>query len=298
MYLRLPILCLIFLMNVSPLHSQKSPPDSTITNNARRNMVIGGLTVTYAVTLVALNEVWYKELGQTSFHFFNDNGQWNGIDKAGHFYSAYQLSNVGKEFFVWARMPEKKAAIYGSVMSQAFLIPMEVMDGFAVEYGFSWGDIIADVAGAGLFLAQDLGWKEQRIKPKFSFHQSEYAAMRPEVLGESPMQQLIKDYNGQTYWLSFDIYAFTGHSWFPKWLNIAAGYGAEEMLYGSEADNQAAGYESYRQYYLGIDLDLSHIKTKNKLLKGAIFFVDMIKLPAPALEFNSRQGFVYHWLYF
>ena len=272
--------------------------DSSQINKKRLNTVLIGMGIGYATSLVVLNEVWYKEQGKTSFHFFNDNAQWNQVDKVGHFYSAYQLSNIGKQLFLWTNMSEKKSAIWGSVMSQALMIPIEVMDGFAVEYGFSWGDITANLLGAGFFLSQELGWKEQRIKTKFSFHRTEYAVLRPEVLGNGFFEELLKDYNGQTYWLSFDIYAFSKqNSKIPHWLNIAFGYGANGMVYAREEENNANGYESYRQYYLALDFDLSHIKTRSKFLKTALFIVDMVKIPAPAVEF-SKKGVNYHWLYF
>ncbi len=273
--------------------------DSTQTNKKRLNTVLLGTGITYSASLVVLNEVWYKEQGKTDFHFFNDNSQWNQVDKAGHFYSAYQLSKIGKQLFMWTNMSEKKSAIWGSVMSQAIMIPIEIMDGFSVEYGFSWGDIAANLLGSGFFLSQELLWKGQKIKTKFSFHRTEFAQLRPEVLGNGIMEELLKDYNGQTYWLSFDIHALGNYNRkIPKWLNIAVGYGAEGMVYGRESDNNLNGYESYRQYFLGIDIDLSHIQSKNKAIKTLIFIADMIKLPAPTLEFNNKNGINFHWLYF
>jgi len=272
--------------------------DTTTINKKRLNTVLIGTGVTYTAALVALSEAWYSEQGYTDFHFFNDNSQWNQLDKCGHLYSAYQLSNVGKQVFLWTKMPEKKAAIYGSIMSQAMMIPIEVLDGFSVEYGFSWGDIAFNLLGSGMFLSQELVWKEQRLKPKFSFHRTEYAPIRPEVLGDGFFQELLKDYNGHTYWLSVDISAFGKNNLFPKWLNIATGYGADEMLYGREEDNNAHGYNSFRQYYLAIDIDFSHIKTKNRFVKSVLFFADMIHIPAPTLEYNSQKKFIYHWFYF
>jgi uncharacterized protein YfiM (DUF2279 family) len=262
------------------------------------NTLLIGTGATYTVALIALSEAWYSEQGYTDFHFFNDNSQWNQLDKCGHLFSAYELSNIGKQAFLWTKMPEKKAAIYGSIMSQAMMIPIEVIDGFSVEYGFSWGDLAFNLIGSGMYLSQELIWNEQRLKPKFSFHRTEYAPLRPEVLGDGFFQELLKDYNGQTYWLSVDISAFGKHNPFPKWLNIAAGYGADEMLYGREDENNANGYDSYRQYYLAIDIDLSHIKTKNRFVKSVLFFADMIHIPAPTLEYNSEKGFMYHWFYF
>jgi len=274
------------------------PADSSGVNKKRLRTVVIGTAAAYSIGLVALNEVWYKEQGKSDFHFFNDNSQWNQVDKVGHFYSAYQLSRIGKQMFLWTNMSEKKSAIWGSVMSQALMIPIEIMDGFAEGYGFSWGDIAANLMGAGFFLGQELGFKQQLIKTKFSFHRTDYAQLRPEVLGSGFMEELLKDYNGQTYWLSFDIYSMTRQNRkVPSWINIALGYGAEGMVYAREDENNLNGYESYRQYYLGIDFDLSHIKTKSKFVKSVLFFAGMLKLPAPALEFN-KNGVHYHWLYF
>lgn len=273
--------------------------DSTQVNKKRLNTVLIGAGATYATALVILNEAWYKEQGKTDFHFFNDNSQWNQIDKIGHFYSAYHLSRIGKQLFLWTNMSEKKSAIWGSVMSQAIMIPIEIMDGSSVEYGFSWGDIAANFLGSGFFLSQELLWKDQKIKTKFSFHRTEYAKLRPDVLGDGFLEEILKDYNGQTYWLSFDIYAFwKSNRKIPKWMNIALGYGAEGMVYGREEDNLANGYESYRQYFVGIDFDLSHIKSRKKVIKTLLFFADMIKFPAPTLEFNIKNGINFHWLYF
>jgi len=271
--------------------------DSIQTDKKRLKIVLIGTGVVYGASLYALSEAWYKKQS-SSFHFFNDNAQWNQVDKVGHMYSAYQLSRFGKALFMWTNMPEKKAAIWGSILSQAFMIPIEIFDGFSEDYGFSWGDIGANLLGSGFFLVQELGWKKQLIKAKFSFHRTEYAQLRPEVLGDGFFEEWLKDYNGQTYWLSFDVYAMAGNNAkIPSWLNIALGYGAEGMVYAREEENNINGYQSYRQYFVGIDFDLSHIKTRSKFVKSVLFIADMIKLPAPAVEFN-KNGVHYHWLYF
>jgi hypothetical protein len=87
--------------------------------------------------------------------------------------------------------------------------------------GASSGDIIANASGTALFVSQLL-WKEQRITPKFSFHTT-HAQYRPNVLGSSLAEQMLKDYNGQTYWLSVNLHSFYKGSKIPKWLNLAIG---------------------------------------------------------------------------
>ncbi len=281
-------------------HGASSQNGDTIDVDKKRlKIALFSTGAVYTASMIALSQAWYKDQLTGDFHFFNDNAQWNLMDKFGHTYSAYQISKAGSGMFRWTGMSAKKSVIWGSVLSQALMIPIEIMDGFSEDYGFSWGDIIANMTGAGLFLSQQLLWKKQMVKMKFSFHTTPYAPLRPSVLGDGTMEEILKDYNGQTYWFSFDIYNMLhkGNK-FPKWLNIALGYGAYEMVFGRKTENEAHGFQSYRQYYFSIDWDLSHIHTNKKGVKILLFIADMIKIPAPAVEFNSRQGVVFHFVYF
>ena len=45
---------------------------------------------------------------------------------------------------------------------------------------------------------------------------------------------MLKDYNGQTYWLSANLKSFFPGSNIPPWLNVAIGYGADGMFGGFE----------------------------------------------------------------
>jgi hypothetical protein len=118
--------------------------------------------------------------------------------------------------------------------------------------------------------------------------------MRPELLGDNLISEMLKDYNGQTQWLSVDVDKFTP---FPKWLNVAIGYGANQMIYARDRQNHAINYYPYRQYYVAVDFDLTAIKTRSKLIKTLIFFASAIKLPSPTLEF-SKRGSKFHPFYF
>lgn len=267
-------------------------------NRARLHTLVIGSTAAYAVTLVGLNELWYKESPRTGFHFFNDHAEWQQVDKAGHLYTAYQISRAGTEAFRWAGVPHRKSVWLGSLTGILFQMPIEILDGFSAAYGASWGDVVANTAGSALNL-QQLLWDEPRIHPKFSFHQTRFAPLRPKVLGENLPQQLIKDYNGQTYWLAFDVQPWLGkESRFPKWLNVAIGYGAENMVYARKARNQASGLDAYRQYYLSLDVNPSRIPTRSKFLRSVFFLLNTIHVPAPAIEFNRKQGVVFHGFYF
>ncbi|HTE33861.1 MAG TPA: DUF2279 domain-containing protein [Chryseolinea sp.] len=287
-------LLLIFLVVPTSLAFGQRP-DSTHLNKQRLAGLIIGSTAAYSIALIGLNELWYKDNPKQSFHTFNDNAEWKQVDKVGHFYSAFYLSYGWASALRWAQVKPAKADLVGSLVGLGMMIPIEILDGYSSAYGMSSGDLLANAGGAAFYLGQTLLWKELRIYPKYSFHQTHYAPKRPNVLGHVLTSEMFKDYNGQTYWLSFDMDKFVR---FPKWLNLAVGYGAEGMVYARDSQNVAAGYPTpYRQYYLSIDFDLRAIKSRSKFVNTVIALASMIKLPAPTLDF-SEKGVKFHPFYF
>lgn len=273
--------------------------DSCQINSKRlRTIMISGSAL-YVTTMTGLYSLWYKNNPQTGFHFFNDNQEWNQVDKTGHFYTAYHFSRTSTEAFKWTGMSPKKAMFWGAMSGIIMMTPIEILDGFSAEYGASWGDLIANTSGSILMYGQYTLWNEIRIHPKFSFHPTGFAPQRPNTLGKSFQEEILKDYNGQTYWLSFDIDKFLPPRSFPKWLNIAIGYGAHDMLYANPHENrELAGLQTYPQFYLGLDWDLTAIPTKSKFMKTLFYLGNMIRLPAPAIEYSTRKRLKFHPFYF
>jgi len=267
-------------------------------NKKRRNTVILSESILAGGTLLALNQLWYADYPQSNFHLKNDNNDWKQMDKSGHFMTSYYIGKVGMELLDWTGVSKKNQLIYGATLGFSFLTAVEIFDGFSEEWGASPGDILANAAGTGLLVGQELLWDEQRITVKYSFHQTHYAKIRPNTLGENFLQQTLKDYNGQTYWLSANIWSFNKESSFPKWLNIALGYGAEGMLFGSSSKENLAIQSPYRQFYLSLDVDLTKIKTNSEFLKSVFSVINFVKIPAPTLEINTKNGIKLHYLYF
>lgn len=250
--------------------------------------------VGYTGGLITLNHVWYENNERQSFRFFNDNAEWKQVDKIGHFASSYWLSEASSVLLNGCGVPARKSDIIGAVSGFLLTIPIEIFDGYSVGYGASAGDAVADAAGPLFFLSQKLLWNEVRLRPKFSFHRTGYAPLRPELLGDNLLSETVKDYNGQTFWLSVDVDKFTA---FPEWLNIAFGYGAQDMIYARDHENKAAGFDPFRQYYIAVDFDLTAIKTRSKVVRTLLYIVNTVRLPGPAVEF-SRHGGKFHAFYF
>lgn len=288
----------IISFSQSKLDSFFKPSDSL--NIKRKKAVLISEGVIFGTALVGLNQLWYKDYPKSNFHTVDDNKQWLQIDKIGHFYSTYHLGRVGAELLAWSGASKKEQLLYGSTTGLGFLTVVEVFDGYSQEWGFSWGDMAANVSGTALYVMQELLWEEQRILPKFSFHQTHFANKRPETLGSNFNEQILKDYNGQTYWLSFNIYSFTRSNLFPKWLNVAVGYGGNGMIYGSnfEAFENGVFQNPKREFYLSLDIDLTKIETKSHFLKTLFSVFNTIKVPAPSLQIVDFSGVKGHLIYF
>ncbi len=282
-------------ISISSFAQKDTSASVSLLNKKRVAIVAGTEAVLYGGSLIGLNELWYKDYPRSSFHLFNDNEEWLQVDKVGHLTTSYYVGRVGVGLLKWSGVERKKAIWFGGMLGSVYQSTIEVLDGNSSEWGFSIGDFTANTAGSFLCVAQELAWDEQRIVLKYSFQQSEYAQFRPNLLGNNLQENVLKDYNGQTYWLSVNPSSFMSkESKFPKWLNIAIGYGANGMTGGLfnppfiDEDGFLIYHERYRQYYLSFDVDLTRIKTKSKFLKTFFYSIGFLKIPAPAIEFSEK----------
>lgn len=263
--------------------------DNQNINKKRLAGVLATEGTLYVGAMTGLYFAWYENYPQTKFHFFNDGREWCGMDKAGHGWATYNISRWAYQSLRWSNVKENKAIWYGALIGWGSLMTIEMFDGFSSQWGFSGYDMLANTIGTGLFIGQQFLWHEQRFTLKYSFHTTKYADMRPDLLGSNLPQKCLKDYNGQTIWLSANISSFIKRDTrFPKWLNIAFGYGAEGMLSGEPMTNSPV--QRYNQFYLSVDVDFTRIKTRSKVLKTIFSILNCVKIPAPTIEFNTRNG--------
>lgn len=273
---------------------------------------------------IGLWEAWYKEYELGGFRTFDDRGEWLGMDKLGHTYTAYHYARWAHGAFRWSGAPRGRSLALGVGVSVALQSTIEVMDGFSVAWGFSWADMGANLAGAGLFAGQELAFGEQRINVKVSSWRVPYstAPLQPndgdgptssvadraaEQYGETPWQRFVKDYNGQTLWVAVNPFVLAGVDDPPApWLNLALGYSAHNVLgafgngwrRGDEAYVPPFGNDRRREYVLSLDVDLQRIPTRNQVLKTVLLLANHVKVPAPALLMREGDPARWRWLYY
>lgn len=274
------------------------PAQQDTLNKNRLKLVIGTEVVGYTGVMTGLYSLWFADYPSSGFHTLNDNSSWQQMDKVGHSMTSYYVGMAGYEALRWSGVNHNKSICYGGVLGLFFLTSVEILDGFSAEWGYSWGDVGANTAGTALFIGQQLLWDEQRVLLKFSFHKTHYSELSPNFLGENLSQNIIKDYNGQTYWASLNISSFlSDNTNFPKWINVAFGYGADGMT-GTIKNLSHPEITRQRQYYVSLDIDLTRIKTKSKFANTLLGAFGFIKFPLPTLELNSEGKTKFYGAYF
>lgn len=253
-------------------------------------------------SLVYLNQAWYKQYSTGKFHTFNDNTEWQQMDKAGHVWTTYNLGRLMMDAYDWAGYSKKKKLIAGAI-GFGYMTGIEIMDGYSSGWGFSWGDMGANAIGTGFAIGQEALWNEQRIFVKYSYLESGIAESNPDLLGKNLSEKVLKDYNAQTYWISCSPFAFCSKDKkVPRWLALSFGYGAHNMLNGHDTyyNNNPFIDVAYlpqrtRSCYLSLDIDFTKIKTRSKLLKTVFTCLNTLKVPLPAVQF-SKEGAAFNWI--
>ncbi len=292
-----------------------APSDSF--NRTRFWVATGVTSALYTGTTVALSAAWYKQYPHAPFHFFDDSKEWRGMDKTGHLYTSYFESQWAYHIAKWTGTRETSSVWIGAALGLVFQSTVEVLDGFSAEWGFSWSDMGSNVLGAGIFVTQQQLWGEQRIRFKVSSTPRRYSSTpilaedglsksslkkrTDDLFGQGYAERFLKDYNAQTAWLSVNISAFLRNpeSRFPKWLNAAVGYGADNMFGGfaNRWDENgvaysvpASTYPRYSQFYLAPDVDFSRIPCHSPFLRTLLGMLNIFKMPGPVLEMSREKG--------
>lgn len=304
---------ILALMWALSSNAQKWYQNADSLNIKRASLAISSQAVASVGSISALQVAWYSDYQSGRFHFFNDWNGWLQMDKFAHATAAYQISHQLFHINRWTGMKERNAVWLAGGLGFSFQLAVEVMDGFSAGWGFSNSDLLFNTIGTGLFIGQQFGWSEQRIKLKYSFWPSGLTKLPdPEgrrarnLYGTGIHEQWLKDYNAQTFWLSANIWSLVGKpNAFPKWINLALGYSTRGVL-GAESntwqfeDSPAiitSTRPRERQVLLSLDLETEHLKLPKALIWIKPIF-GVIKIPFPALEWNDQRGFLFRPIYF
>lgn len=258
--------------------------------------IFGGALTGFMVGqhIYQVNTIWSEK---ASFRFIEDGDYALYSDKIGHFYGAYFAGSIYTEMLMWCGFSRESATITGALMGVAYSTYVEVMDGFAENWGFSPTDFYSDVAGFGFFLLQYYEPWFQNITPKFHYFPAEWHGEKR----RSPSEFFIDDYSSQTLYLSINVHNMLPDNlknyWAP-WLQLTVGYAARNLSNPSDPNsnydpNYSTKYSNFLagspRLIIGLDYDMVKLLPDGPPIWN--WFrqaLNLIKFPAPAIEISER----------
>lgn len=241
-----------------------------------------------ATSYIGLNTLWYKDYPQSKFHFFDDSKEWMQMDKFGHAFTSYQLGRNFYNTLQTSPSSRNKNIFLGGAVGLIYLSGIEILDGKSAQWGFSKSDMLANTFGYFLFASQEYFLQQQFVSLKFSYQKSPFANLRPETFGRNFQQRLLKDYNGQTYWLSAPLSLnASNNKGFKRWLCLSIGYSINENVYADNNINSVNNFHATREFFFSFDADLNRIEWRRKWVKKIASVINFIKIPSPTIGIRS-----------
>ena len=254
----------------------------------RLSSMIGVMAAANITAYMYQRQVWYTK-ETTGFHsldFSEDWGKYQQMDKFGHFTDAYFTSDLTGKIYRWSGISGNTSVWLGALTGWAWMLEIEVSDAFMADWGFSWGDMLANTLGSAFYVLQQFNYDALGgIHPKFSWHKSE---AWKEMRYNTDPQALIEDYEGMTFWLTVNPHHYFPESWkknYSEWLaplGLAFGISAKDI-----GINPWGGYQ---EYFIGLDIDLRKLPIwgESGLMKFIISEVNFLRMPMPTFRFTSQ----------
>jgi hypothetical protein len=238
--------------------------------------------------IIVLNQdAFWKYATEVPFHISNDPPYAMHIDKFSHFYGSAAGSDVMSYAYELAGLSDVTSLWLGASLTFAAGVAIEMEDarhGDDPEYGFSPGDATGDITGASLPLLRHYFPVFNRLETKLSIWPSA-------TYDAGVYKTIADDYESQYYWLSFDLHGVTP---LPQWLNMAFGFGCENLLRpanGHSYQVPSPNGTPYTDVYFGPDINLKGIPIEGAFWQGLANVLSYVRIPSPVLQFYPRVKF-------
>lgn len=252
MFSRVPLLLLCMGISL-PVGAQQATPATTYGAGQALSDVkyeFGGLFL--GITALGVDS-W--NWGSADFHF-NSEGWFGmdagsaGVDKFGHAYSAYAMSEfLSRRLQAHADSPSA-AALSAGLMSWGLMFYVEVFDGISAEHGFSYEDLLMNTGGIALsYLRSTIPALRDKLDIRIQYWPSEH------VGGFHP----VTDYNGQKYLAALKLSGFDRLRDTPwRYLELHAGYYSRGFVKAGQFSDE----ERRASAYVGISVNFTELLVK------------------------------------
>ncbi len=191
------------------------------------------------------------EWGSSGFTFesegwFGTDTKYGGMDKLGHAYTGYLLTEYFSQRIAHEVGDPNGAIISGAILGFGVQTYIEFFDGFSGGHGFSYEDFIANGVGVGFsILRNTVPEVAAKLDFRLEYLPSEYSDLAP-----------VTDYAGQKYVLALKLAGFEELEESPlRFFELQAGY----FTQGYTDAEREAGVEQRREPYVAIGLNLNEL---------------------------------------
>jgi hypothetical protein len=190
--------------------------------------------------------------GSAEFHFadegfFGEDTFNGGMDKAGHAFGTYLLSDLFTAAIRRNAEDPRWASLTGAGLAMGVMTTVEILDGFS-GHGFAWQDMVMNTIGASFSVLRD---SVPGMREKVDFRM-EYLPSGHDDDNFKPHS----DYAGQKYVLAVTLAGFEGLEHSPlRFVELHTGYYARGFT-GLEKDE---GEEPHRELYVGVGLNMGEL---------------------------------------
>lgn len=211
-----------------------------------------------AGSLLAYTGISSWEWGDSKFfvareRWFGRNTHNGGMDKIGHFFSSYIITDLLADRIRANSSNPAGAELTAGLFAFALMGGIEILDGYTKKYGFSNEDLIADALGIGFAVVRNLvpGMKE-KVDLRFMFTPSSYERKGVTANGN----RFLPPYRRQRYILAIKGRGFEALNNTPlRFAELHLGYDAR----GFHPSEKALGYSKQRNFYIGMGINLNEV---------------------------------------
>jgi len=172
-----------------------------------------------------------------------------GSDKIGHMYSTFLISELFTKRLLTKTNDRKGAALYGASFSSAIMLLIEVWDGYSVDHGFSYEDLVLDLSGAAFsYFKNTVPNLDEKLDFRFEY--------RPNGINND---HPITNYSAHNYAIALKMGGFRKLQETPlKYFELQVGYHTEGFK-----ENEKFYYDEKRaEVYFAVALDLTEVLFK------------------------------------
>lgn len=276
----LKYLLLCFCLTFSNPTAISSSADSTELHLGKLSLVGATVATSFAGSYyLVLKNGWWNEQGQ-EFHFENDFEYALNLDKLGHFYGGYLISELFRDGLQWSGVSETPSYIWAGGLSSLVQVAIDIKDGYAPSWGYSIWDVGAGTLGGFFPMLQRYVPGFDYLTLKFSYWKNSDA-----YWVDHGGSTHIDDYVNQSYWISLDLHRWLGSpNYFPDWLQPSFGMSINEEPY-----TIGPGHGHW-EFYVSLDWNMpAWLKPKSHHGQRWVHYLNTWKFPSPTLQFYP------HW---